>query len=658
MRHILFLLLIAMAAPAALAQTYKPQHPMDALTAEEIALAVDLLKKEGQANADTVYPSISVFEMPKADVLDWKPGDPIKRRAAMVYRNNGETYEAVVDLGEKQVVSHAAIANVEPMILDREWAFARDKAMADERWKKAMARRGYTQLKLADVFCTPVSAGYFPGQDYQKRRILMVPCYDRVDKLHPVLARPIEGVLAVVDTESGEVLEVIDRDIVSLPEAPQGYGKTLPQDDAPLKPVEIAAIKGVNFTAKNQLDLTWQNWSMHVRADRRAGIILSLVRFRQGEANRMIAYQMSVSELFVPYMDPDPTWSFKTYMDAGEFGLGYLISSLQRGIDCPADALMVDLTFPNDVGGTYTRPRALCVFERATGDPAWRHYNSAREQTDGRPEIELVVRTIPTLGNYDYVFDYVFRARGSITLRVGATGFDAIKSVSSADMDAASAETDTRYGGLIAPYTVAPNHDHFVNYRLDLDIDGQANSFVRDTLTMAVLKDSPTRKSIWRVKSQRYKTEGPVQPDHSVEGGEVFRVVNSLKTNALKQPPSYLIHGGHNAVSVIDPADPAQARAQFSANTFWITAYRPGEMWAAGNYPNRSRSDAGLPKFVSNGESIADTDIVVWYTLGFRHIPAPEDFPILPTLWHEVVLRPMRFFDRDPSSTLNPEFAK
>ena len=53
---------------------------------------------------------------------------------------------------------------------------------------------------------------------------------------------------------------------------------------------------------------------------------------------RDLAYQMNVSEMFVPYMDPDPTWGYRTFMDAGEFGLGYLLSSLQPGVDCPLEA--------------------------------------------------------------------------------------------------------------------------------------------------------------------------------------------------------------------------------------------------------------------------------------------------------------------------------
>jgi primary-amine oxidase len=165
------------------------------------------------------------------------------------------------------------------------------------------------------------------------------------------------------------------------------------------------------------------------------------------------------------------------------------------------------------------------------------------------------------------------------------------------------------------------------------------------------------RRSLWKIKTQRYRTEGPIVPDHAERGGAVWRVVNNGTRNALKQKPSYILHGAHDPTSILLEDDPPQLRAQFSAHNIWVSAYKPGEYWAAGTYPNLSTKDEGLPLFVGDGESIADRDLVVWYTMGFRHVTRPEDFPILPTLWHEMTLRPANFFSRDPSSMLNPEFA-
>ena len=48
---------------------------------------------------------------------------------------------------------------------------------------------------------------------------------------------------------------------------------------------------------------------------------------------------------------------------------------------------------------------------------------------------------------------------------------------------------------------------------------------------------------------------------------------------------------------------------------------------------------------------------MLWYTVGFHHITRPEDWPILPTRWHEFMLRPVNFFTQNPAIDLAPNFA-
>mgnify|MGYP000591324819 CR=1 FL=1 len=66
------------------------------------------------------------------------------------------------------------------------------------------------------------------------------------------------------------------------------------------------------------LNVDWLNWRFHVRPDKRAGMIVSLVQFNDGAIWRDMAYQMNVSEMFVPYMDADYGWYSRTYFDMGE----------------------------------------------------------------------------------------------------------------------------------------------------------------------------------------------------------------------------------------------------------------------------------------------------------------------------------------------------
>ena len=374
--------------------------------------------------------------------------------------------------------------------------------MADARWQEAMRLRGITDFDT--VFCAPTMAGYLNEPQFAGRRVFRVPCYGSADPAY-AWGLPIEGVTAIVDVDRQEVLQVTDTGVVNLTEGAAGYQTPEPRD--PMNPVLNVSPEGANFKIYGSY-IYWQNWSFHLRVERREGPVISLVRYNDNGSHRYVAYQMALSELTVPYMDPDPNWSYRTFMDVGEFGLGYLASSLRVGHDCPQQSAYLPAIIPSDQGGLFKVDRAVCIFERNPSEPAWRHYEAGSGQTNSRANVELVVRTIPTIGNYDYVLDYIFTLHGNVRVRLGATGIDAVKAVETANMADATAAADTRFGALVAPHTVAVYHDHYFSFRLDLDIDGRENTLVRDTVSMRQLPEDSPRRSLWILEQQTVETEG------------------------------------------------------------------------------------------------------------------------------------------------------
>ncbi len=82
---------------------------------------------------------------------------------------------------------------------------------------------------------------------------------------------------------------------------------------------------------------------------------------------------------------------------------------------------------------------------------------------------DLWITSIVTVGNYDYGVNWIFREDGSIQVEAMLTGIllpkgSATQTCSACGRAAGSAGEgagDERYGTLIAPGTVAPNHQHW-----------------------------------------------------------------------------------------------------------------------------------------------------------------------------------------------------
>lgn len=664
-------LALASAATRATLAQQEPAHPLDGLTAAEFGSLTEVLRSAGRLHEDGRFPLIELVEPEKAAVLAWRPGDPIPRVARAIVRSGGRSDVARVDLRSGEILSWEPAAG-ESMVLFEEFVGAMELALSHPDFVAGLAARGLTPDQ---VFCLPLTAGNFFTPQEQGRRAMKVPCY-----VNPAgsnfYAKPVEGLFAHVDLNAGEVLEVVDTGAVPVPEDDWGY--TAPELEARFgglrpagRPVALAAPEGGNVTVDGSR-IAWDIWRLRYRIDKRPGLVLSQVEVRDpgsaygdggdGDEWRSVLYQMHLSEVFVPYMDPDRGWYWRTYMDSGEYGFGLFLSPLRPGVDCPGHAAFLPAVLHDDAGAPLEIPNAICIFERSNGDPAWRHFEifaqtpEAMVPAEGRPATELVVRTASEVGNYDYLLDYVFQQDGRIRVMVGATGLDAVKGVAARSMSDPSAAADTRWGSLIAPRLVAPNHDHFFNFRLDFDIDGRNNSFMRTGLEPAAVEEGALRRSLWRTVPAMPATETAARYRIDPSRPAMYHVMNTGLSGGLGHRPGYMIKPDNAvAYSPLDVAnDPPAVRNAYIDKTFWVTPHDPAERYAGGEYAFQSDGRDNLARWTERDRPIADTDIVVWATMGFHHVPHMEDWPVMPVNWKQMVLAPFNFFDHNPAIGLPP----
>jgi primary-amine oxidase len=622
-------------------------HPLDPLSPDEIRKAAQVMRADPRLTR-AAFPLITVGEPPKADVLAWVPGLTIARQARVVAMAGASVFEVLVDLDARRLVSVVERPGVEAPITLGEVDLVK-LVLANAEFRSGLKKRGV--IDLEKVFCAPFSAGYYGIPEHEGKRLVKVGCFDTRRSTTNLFGWPIERLYALVDLRERTVVNVTDYGVVPVADGDRNYTEAAVGDlREPRKPTVLAQPRGANFRIDGN-EVSWGNWRFHARVDGRVGTVVSLARWQDKRVLRSVLYQGYLSEMFVPYMDADYGWYSRTYFDTGEYGAGVLATPLKPGIDCPTTASFLPAAFNDDKGEPFTTPNALCIFERAGGDPIWRHSEVLNQTYEGRPNVELVVRMASAIGNYDYLFDWVFTDAAEIEVRVGSTGIDALKGVPARTMADSTAAADTRYGTLVAPNLVAVNHDHYFNFRLDLDVDGPANSFNHDVYRPTSLPASSPRRSLYVVDAQIASGERGAQIDTG-HGPAKFRVVNEGRRNHVGNLVSYEVLVANHARLVLDPDDWPAKRARFLQHDLWVTPYEPTERYAAGDYVFASRGVGGLPAWTERDRSVRNRDIVLWVNIGMHHLTRAEDLPVMPTMWHSLRLRPHNFFERNPAIDL------
>ncbi len=653
-------LLAAAAIPAAAAD-----HPLDQLSYQEVWSALEILRDAGRLDGETTFSQLTLSEPAKDVVRAWREGDEVPRAAYALVRQGEDTFEATVDLNAGEVSSWTPLTGVQPNWSLGEFGAVVGKVLEHPEFIAGLEKRGITDTSFLD--CSTIPPGYFGTEEEKGRRLGHVRCSEARGARN-TWARQVEGLTAVVDLTAGEVLKVVDDGVAPIPDVDADYDRTTLDDPREIAgPFRLDLPEGVGFDM-NGYQVSWQNWSFHLRPDQRTGLVVSLVAYRESpDANpRSVMYQGQLSEIYVPYMDPAFAWYARNFIDAGEFPAGGLAKPLLRGRDCPDHAVYVDSINTNAQGRPRTVPRTTCVYERETGDPSWRHYED--EQPDSRASRDLVVRTAAVVGNYDYLLDWIFRQDGSIEARVGATGLLEVKATSAASaiqpapaagpvnaaaVDALQAGTPAdAYGRFLDRNIIGVNHDHYFSYRLDLDVDGADNRFVADRLVTRELPADHPRRSLWVQEPHAPQTEQDARFDIDLATPALWRVLSTSRQNAVGYPTSYQLMPGRNANHLFVPDDYSLQRAGFIDHHLWVTPYDPDERYAAGDHPTLSEPGMGLPAWTEANRSISDEDLVLWHTVGMHHLPRAEDWPVMPVMWHGFELRPFDFFDRNPALDL------
>ncbi|KAI5479469.1 hypothetical protein MNV49_003613 [Pseudohyphozyma bogoriensis] len=641
------------------------EHEIDAAVAAVRALYPETLILQ--------FKTAGLYEPPKAELVPFlqaeRAGKPLPAFPARVIeimyliKRTPRCFEAHYDVNTKQIFHNLELPRFTNFPGDR----FESNEVAAMAAKHPLVLAEIERCKLGDTTVVLETWDYGRDDPDEDRRLIQIFFYSRNPKTNAPnsnhYAYPLDF-MCIVDVTLNDVIRIDHLATGSGPlekrhTGPHKYGTPIePEYDHELqsfparttmKPLQVIQPQGVSFQTDGYL-VNWEKWRFRVGFNWREGMTIHDVTYD----GREVFYRLSLSEMFVPYGDGRAELGGhgglhrKSAFDLGSVGAGNCANDLALGCDCLGVIKYFDGTVLTGDGSHVPKPNAICMHEVDAGIQS-KHTNHRTGKASVVRKRQLVLQTLITVANYEYIFYWIFDQSGEIEFETRATGILSTTPIHPDNTDPIG------FGTRVASGTFAPSHQHIFSLRIDPSIDGHNNS-VQVTDSVPV----PTHPTLnpygvgYTTESTIVKTSGTLKTDPTK--ARTFKIINPTKINPVSLTPvGYKIKTLHTQMLLAQPESFHAQRAPFSQAPVWITKYQDRELFASGKYTNQSRRETGgLRSYVERNENVDNEDIVFWHTFGFTHNPRTEDWPVMPVEGSKVMLTPYNFFTHNPALDVPP----
>lgn len=401
------------------------------------------------------------------------------------------------------------------------------------------------------------------------------------------------------------VFDAHTLELVSFERLPQGEGTDIDSETQPwspvkpveyservlgkvyfrkdLKPLVITQPEGPSFQIDG-LCISWQKWTFQLGWTIREGPVLNDVRYD----GRSLFYRVSLSEMTVPYGDPRSPYHRKQAFDLGDSGFGLTSNTLSLGCDCLGHIAYFDGIRVTGEGEPVNMPNVVCMHEVDQGI-GWKHTNVRNGQASMVRDRQLVIQCTATVANYEYILAFVLDQAANLHIEVKATGIVSTMPIRK--------DVHSEWGTTVAPGVLADNHQHLFCVRIDPNLDNGPNSIqYDDCIPVHNEPDLDPFGCGFRVKSTTIERPGGYELD--LTKARTFKIINPSSINSVSgKPAGYKLHAVPSQMMMMGAETFNLRRGLFASKPVWVTKYRDGELYAAGEFTNQSREDTGLAKF-------------------------------------------------------------
>ncbi|OQV00604.1 Copper amine oxidase, N2 domain-containing protein [Cladophialophora immunda] len=638
-------------------------HPLDPITANEIEETARLIKSK-YAEGAVHFKSISILDPAKKALLPYLaaeragksplPTIPRRTKAVWVLLGSYDCFCASVNLSSQEV-EHLTQ-------LDRTGFPNGD---VDETREMRLLVPQHPEVKKAieklglppgtEVVCNTWSYGREDDTQIDRRVQCYMFCkdptratdasnhYDFPLPIAPVFENKTKRLVEITYLPTGADVNV-NRDPKFVPHKAKEFHHSL--QDRPtrtdLKPLIVIQPHGTSFAVEGYL-VKWQKWRFRLAFNFREGMVLNDVTYD----GRELFHRVSLSEMVVPYADPRSPYHRKSVFDLGDVGAGNSANNLQLGCDCLGVIKYFDFVVSNSKGEAVPKPNAVCMHEIDNGI-GYKHTNNRSGLVSITRARVLVLQSILTVGNYDYIFAFHFDQAAGLHYEIKATGIVATQPIDKG--------VTVPWGTVVNEGVLAPHHQHVFILRIDPNLDGPHNTVVMEDSVPMPLDDELNPYGVgYTVQKMKVTESGSCD----FSPNRVFKITNPNSINPVSGlPVAYAIGSPMKQMLLAHPSSQHGRRARFATHPYWVTKYQEGELFAAGNFTYQSIAlplgkathdgSGDVAAWAARKDPVDNEDIVLWHSISLTHNVRVEDYPIMPCETILVSLKPSGFFEESP----------
>lgn len=263
-----------------------------------------------------------------------------------------------------------------------------------------------------------------------------------------------------------------------------------------------------------------------------------------------------------------------------------------------------DAILSNSNGEPVEKKKVVCMHEEDDG-LLWKHVEYRNGHNESRRGRELIISSIATVVNYEYLFYWKLKQDGSIEFDIKLSGELSTNLLSRDEEENSNVPT---HGTIVAPGVNAQVHQHMFCARLDMAIDGHKNTV--SEVDIVSQPDVSHYGNTFGPVEKVFETEKDAIRTYDATKSRAWKISNAEgKINPInKKATAYKLlpftKGSSGPTVLTAPSSTVSTKGEFATANLWVTPHNAKERYPAGEYTPQGDGSVGLPQWTAKNRSI------------------------------------------------------